>query len=107
MIHDSEIEKALDWLRDQADHVANTRAERVYCVEYCKPLRAIIASASNEGSEAAKERYALSHDRYLEHLEKLKQAVFEDEKNRALRGAAELKIEAWRSQQANMRSMKI
>jgi len=61
MIQDSEIEKALDWLRDHADHVANTRAERVFCEEYRKSLKAIIASDSNEKSEIAKERYAYSH----------------------------------------------
>ena len=79
----------------------------MYCEEYRKSLKAIIASESNEKSEVAKERYAYAHERYLEHLDKLKLAVIEDEKNRAMRVAAEMKIEAWRSQQANMRAMKI
>ena len=107
MISDDEIEKAVDWLRDHALDAAKARAERVYCEEYRKSLKAILASQSNEKSEGAKERYAYGHEEYLSHLEDLKQAVLEDEKNRALRVAAELKIEAWRTMEANKRSVKL
>ena len=107
MITDDEIDTAVHWLASHAEEAARARAERVYCEEYRKSLKAILASQSNEKAEAAKERSAYAHPKYLEHLEALKKAVLEDEKNRALRGAAEMKIEAWRSQEANKRSIKL
>lgn len=107
MISDDEIEKAVDWLRDHALDAAKAKAERVYCEEYRKSLKAIIASNSNETSESAKERFAYASEAYQEHLAKLREAVLEDEKNRALRVAAELKIEAWRTMEANRRSVKL
>lgn len=107
MIPDDDIERALDWLRNHAELVAQAKGERVYCEEFRKSLKAILASEANESSEVAKERQAYKHPKYLEHLEKLKAAVIEDEKNKALRVAAELKISAWQTQNANLRSMKI
>lgn len=107
MIDDAEVERALDYLRDSSLKMAQARGERIYAEEYRKSLKAILASHSNESSEAAKDRAAYTHERYLEHLDRIKQAVINDEEQRALRVAAEMKIEVWRSQQANIRSMKV
>ena len=107
MIPDKDIEAAVDWLRDNAEDAGKAKAERVYCEQFRKSLKAILASESNETSEVAKERRAYAHFRYQEHLEKLKDAVLADEKNRALRVAAEMKIEAWRTMSSNYRSIKL
>jgi len=107
MITDEEIEAAVDWLRTGAEDCARARAERVYCDEYRKSLKAILASQSNESSEAAKERWAYAHEKYQDHLKALRAAVLEDEKNRALRVAAELRIEAWRTMSSNIRAVKL
>lgn len=106
-ITDEEIEKALDYLRDNATHAAVAKGERVFAEEYRKSLKAILASQSNETSEHARSDFAYSHPKYLEHLEALKTAVIEDENNRGLRVAAEAKIEAWRTMSSNQRAMKI
>ena len=51
----------------------------------------------------AQEREAHADERYETHLEGLREAVYADEKCKFLRDAAEAKIEAWRTQQANAR----
>lgn len=106
-ITDDDIERALDYLRDNASHAAVAKGERVFAEEYRKSLKAILASQSNQTSEHARSDFAYSHPKYLEHLEVLKAAVIEDEKNRGLRVAAEARIEAWRTQSSNQRAMKI
>jgi hypothetical protein len=106
-ISDEEIDKALDYLRDNADAAAQCRAERVYLEEYRKSLKAILMKESPKDSAVIQERNAYSDQRYLDHLLALKEAVFKDEKHRFLRAAAEAKCDAWRTQSSNERAMKI
>lgn len=54
-------------------------------------------------SIAAKEQIAYASNEYIAHLDAIKKAVFQDELMRAQREAAVMKIEAWRSQSANLR----
>jgi hypothetical protein len=107
MITDEQVERALDFLRDSAETIATAKADMIHAEEYRKSLKALLASHSDEKSEAAKERSAYADPRYLEHLDKHREAVREYEKMRATREAAGAKIEAWRSQQANYRAMKV
>ncbi len=104
MITDEQLEKALDYLRDTADETAKKRATRIYLDEYTRALRATIMSEHLAEAVNAQERYANSDIRYKNHLETLRTAIFEDEKARYLRDAAAVKIEVWRSQQANLRA---
>lgn len=107
MITDAEIEKALDYLRDNADAAAQARANRVYMEEYRKSLKAMLKKQSNASSNAAKEDDAYAHPKYLEHLEAVKAAVEMDEKHRFLLSAAQAKTDAWRTQTSYQKSMKI
>ena len=52
---------------------------------------------------AAQERDAYADPEYDKHLHALKQSVEDDEKARWLMIAAQAKVEAWRSQSANLR----
>ena len=105
MISDDEIEKALDYLRDNALPSAKARAERLYMEDYSKVVRAELMNQSNETAIGAQERFAYSHPDYAAHLDALRTAIELDEKHRFLLRAAEAKVEAWRSQQANQRAM--
>ena len=107
MISEQEVEHAVDWLRDTAHEAAEKKATRMYLEEYRKSLRAQIMKENIEASVSAQERDAMADPRYLIHLSALKTAIFEDEKMRFLRVAAEAKIEAWRSMNANYRAMKV
>lgn len=104
MITDDHVEKALDFLRDNAEEAAKARAERIYLEEFRKSLKAQIMAEHLSEPLGAQERAAYSDTRYLNHLEGLKQAVFLDERLRFLRGAAEAKLDAWRTYQANQRA---
>lgn len=107
MITDEEIERAVDFLRVNCEEAARLKAHRVYCDEYRKSLKALLMKEHAGESGIVQEREAYADKRYQEHLVNIRNAVFEDEKNRAQRGAAEIKIEAWRSQQASARAIKL
>ncbi len=103
MVTDEALEKALDYLRDTAEAAAQSRANRMYLDDYSRVLRASIMSEHLAEPVNAQERYAYADVRFRNHLEGLKQAIYEDERNRFLREAAAIKIEVWRSEQANER----
>ena len=104
-ITDDEIYRALDYLRDNAEKAALARANRIYLEEYRKSKKAMLMKESKVEAISAQERDAYAHPEYLEFLEGLRVAVFEDEKHRFLLQAASAKIDAWRSEQANQRVM--
>jgi translation elongation factor EF-Ts len=53
MITDEALEKALDWLRDNATKAAQARAEREYMGEWIGACRAKIAATLIEAGESA------------------------------------------------------
>ena len=101
-MNSEDIQKAQQWLIDNAEKCAQAKAHRTYCEEYRKSLKAILFNEMN-GTMAERENLAYAHERYLGHLEKLKEAVLQDEKLKALRNAAEIKIGIWRTEQATLR----
>ena len=103
VIPESDIEKAIDWLRDTAEACAKKRAERLYLEDFSRSLKAQIMSEHLAEPLGAQERHAFSDIRYRNHIEALKLAIYEDEKGRFLRDAAEAKIRAWQTQQATER----
>ena len=106
-ISEAEVEKALDYLRDNAAEAAQAKANRVYMEEYRKVVKAELMSEHNDKAVNAREQYAYSNERYKKHLEALREAVRLDAQHQFYRQAAEAKIEAWRTQQATERAMKL
>lgn len=104
MISDEQLEKALDYLRNTAEDAAQARADRLYLDDFSRVLRATIMSEHLAEPVNAQERYAYCDVRYKNHLEGLKAAIYKDERFRFLRDAAAVKVEAWRSFQANLRA---
>ena len=105
MIEDKDIEKALDYLRDSMDDAAEAKANRVYMTEYRKVKKAELMGRCNHEAVNQQERFAYSHAEYKEFLLGLKEAIYQDMKHEFLREAADAKIQAWRTQQANSRAM--
>ena len=103
-ITDDMIEKALDYLRDTATESAQHRANRIYMEEARKVIKAKLMGEHADLSIGAQEREAYSDERYTEHLEAMRTAIEFDENSRFLRAAAEAKIEAWRTLNANLRT---
>jgi hypothetical protein len=104
-LDDASIERALDYLRDQADAAAQARAERVYVIEYRKSLKAQLMAEHGLEPLGAQEREAYADPRYVEHLQAMRQAVYVDERHTFLRQAAEARFEAWRTMNANRRAV--
>ena len=102
MISDEEAEKAVDFIRDNARKSAQATANRIYMTEYRKVVKAQIMRTSAGASVAAQEVEAESSAPYIEHLKALREA---DEYFSWMMTAAEAKIEAWRTHQANQRAL--
>ena len=103
MISDEDAEKAADFLRDNAKKAGELRGDRIYAENYLKHLKALLMAQANDQPVNAREQHAYAHERYLEHLKALRSIVGADEENRALREAAVMRIEVWRSWSANVR----
>lgn len=104
MISQDDVENAVDYLRDNARSAGQARANRIYLDEYRKVVKAQIMREHISDALGTQERNAYADPRYKTHLEALKEAVERDEYHRWMMVAAEAKIEAWRTQQANARA---
>jgi hypothetical protein len=105
MIDDNAVQRAVDWLLDNAAASAKARADRVLLDEMTKVIKARLMRQSKETSLAAQERDALASDEYETHLRGLAVAVELDEKYRAQRAAADARLECWRTLSSNARTI--
>lgn len=104
MIAESDIEKAVDFLRTSATEAAQARAQARYLAEFLKSKRAQLKVKQAGLSNAAAEDAALADPAYLEVLEGYKVAVENDAYYGFKREAAVAMIDAWRTQQSNLRA---
>lgn len=104
MISEESVEKAVDYLRQSAQEAAEARASVKYLAEFLKSKRAQIVTAQTGVSNAAAENVALASPEYLDVLEGYKAAVEKDSFHSFKREAAVAMIDAWRTQQSNMRA---
>ena len=103
MITDHDMERALDFLRDSSIEAAQATADRHHLENTKSVIKAVVMSEHLAEPVNAQERYAHADVRYKNHLEGLRAAIFNDEKMHNLRVAAEARIRAWQTQQANER----
>ena len=104
MISSDEVDKAVEFLRVNARPAAQAKANRIYLEEYRKVVKASIMREAISDALGAQEARAYADARYKTHLEALREAIEKDEYARWMMTAAEAKIEAWRTQQANARA---
>jgi hypothetical protein len=107
LVSDADVEKALDWLRDNAAEIGLAKENAIRSERMTKHIKALEMQRHNELPVSAQDREATASGTYLEALMKEAKAAGEYERLRALREAAALKIEVWRSASANYRAMKI
>jgi len=107
IVADENLESALNWLRDNATAIGQAKANAIRTQQMVKHIKALEMKRHSELAVSAQEREATASARYLKAIEEEAEAAGEYEKMRALREAAALKIECWRSEQANFRAMKI
>jgi hypothetical protein len=105
VISDDDIEKAVDYLRNNATKAAKAKAERIYMVEYRKVAKSQIMRENDAKAIGVQEAIAYSDPRYVQHLKVMRDAIEEDVYHEWMMKAADAKIEAWRTQQSNARSL--
>ena len=105
IVTDEEIEKALDYLRDQAPLAARSIAYSIYMTEWRKSLKAKLMGLSNEAAVNAQERFAYAHEQYEAHLRDMQTAIEKAKEAEFLLKAANAKIDVWKSEQFRARAM--
>ena len=98
--------KVVEFLLRNAGKYAKAKSERIYIEEFRKSKKALLMQmAQLKGVEtmAAQERDAYANEEYQELLEGLKIAVETEEKLRWQMLAAQIKVDIWRTEQANNR----
>lgn len=106
-IPDQHVEAALDYLRDRNNEAAEARAQAEHLEHMRHVMLARITSKQDGKSHAERETAARATEEYEKFLEGLKAASFSDHMHRNKRAAAIALIDAWRTQQSNMRSVSL
>ena len=106
---DKEIDpmQAVEYMISKSGEYAQAKANRIYCDEYRKSLKALLmkkAMVDGHNAANAQEREAYANPDYMSHLKALQAAVEAEEKLRWMLIAAEARIEVWRSQEASKRN---
>jgi hypothetical protein len=107
IVTDDDVDRALAFLRDSAIAVGAAREALVKAGHMVKHIEALLFLASSQGSIEARKADVRCQERWIEATNEEARAAGEYEKLKALREAANAKIEAWRSEQANYRGMKV
>ena len=97
MIEESAVERAVQWMIDNATEAAQARATREYMVEYRKSLKATLMKERADLPLGAQEREAYADERYVKHLDAMRSAIEADERMRWLMSAAETRVSAWQT----------
>src|SRR5260221_11261217 len=106
-ISEEEVERALNWPRDNAKDIGAAKEISVKCEKMVKHTVALLMKEQAGIPVNAQEREALADPRYLKAIEQEAAAAGVYETMKGLREAAALKIEAWQTMSANYRAMKI
>ena len=107
MISDEAVEAALTWLRDHAVEIGKAKERTVLAGHMLKHVEALMFKESDGKSADARKSDARTSRRYVEAIREDAVAAGEYEKLKALREAAAARIDCWRTEQSNFRSMKI
>lgn len=97
MIEDDAIERAVQWMVDNAAKAAEARGQREHVDQFRKTLKAQIMKEHADLPLGAQEREAYADPRYVAHLDALRAAVEADERFRWLMTAAETRVSAWQT----------
>ena len=107
IVSSENLEMALDYLRDNAVALGAAKERLVMAEHMVKVTEAIEFKKSDAKSAEARKEDARSSKAYHEAIVEEAKAAGAYEEMRSRAKAAEMKIEAWRSEQANWRAMKL
>jgi hypothetical protein len=103
MSEDRDPHKAVDYILLNGKHYAKAKAERTALEYYVKSLKSRLMIESGQKVISAQERDAYAHEDYKEFVKGIEAATEVEEKLRWDLKAAELRVEIWRTEQANAR----
>jgi hypothetical protein len=103
----NDVQRALDFLRESAIEIGNAKARAVRAGHMIKHVEALSFKASDATSNDKRQADARTSEAYLDAINEDAAAAGELHKLMALREAATMRIEAWRSESATYRSMKL
>ena len=107
IVTDAGVDKALSFLRDNARAIGQAKSRLVKAQAMISHVEAILTLKSDQTSDTKRRAEARASERYLEAINEEAAAAGDFEMLRALREAAAATVEAWRSEQANYRAMKL
>lgn len=104
LVDDRTVQAAFDWLHENREASAASKAMRIrteYAVKQAK-AKAFLAASGNNAEREAK---ALVSDEVATAIEEEIRAIEADEFHRNQRSRCSAIIEAWRTEQSNLRTM--
>lgn len=107
IVTDAQISAALDYLRDSAHNLGEARSRMIKAGHMVKHVEALLMLASEQKSVEARKAEAKCTQKWIEAVNEEAEAAGAFETMKALREAASAKIEAWRSESANYRGMRV
>ena len=105
LISEEEIDKALNFLRDNSPKIGKLKAEMEYLQEFSKVILAEEMAKSADKPVNAQERDARASERFKLNLEAIRTATEEYITLYYLMKAADTKISAWQTIQATERAL--
>lgn len=96
--------RAVDYLIEHSRQYAQAKADRVHLEHFRKSKKALLMNECTDKAVTAREQFAYSHPDYIALLEGLREAVRLEEALRWRLTAAQLRVEVWRSENANNRN---
>lgn len=101
-IADDDAERASEYLRDNAAKYGQLKGRMEYATDNLRRVKSLVM-LDLEGGLGDRETKAYASDQYHAAMLERREAVEDFETERALRDAAEYRIEVWRSQNAARR----
>jgi hypothetical protein len=106
IVSEEDVERCLDYLKNSADTIGKLTTEARFTESWVKVVLAMVMKTV-EGPVNSQEREARASEEYQKALKAEAEAAGALARAKALREAAAMKIEVWRTQSSNWRSMKL
>ena len=97
--------KAVEYIMKHSSKFAKAKAERIYIENFLRSKKSILMASAKSTTISGAEAEAYAHPEYIGLLNGLKEAVETEENIKWMLTAAQLKVEIWRTQQANDRQI--
>ena len=103
LVSEDNVQAAFDYLNNAADAAAMAKCNKILTEAKRKSVEASLMRECNDKTQSEKATYAKAHPAYIEACEAEAKAAGDDEWHRHQKARASAVIEAWRTEQANLR----